>query len=163
MLAFSEFGVQSMICRQSRDRLALALRRYVAGRISNDDLDDIDVDWRDRGAVAVKQMVWGLYSDTKHHYATGKHAITDDGKRIIARWVVFLHSEREYLWPEYSFIQIVNWPLNVLTFGWWERRKRHRRKEFEEAGEFSAWPFVRVADSDDAARRPRYLAGGRVR
>ena len=152
-----------MICRQSRDRLALALRRYVTGRISNDDLDGIDVDWRDRGAVAVKQMAWTLYSDTKHHYATGKHAITDVGKRIIARWVIFLHSEEEYLWPEYSFIQIVNWPLNLLTFGWWERRKGRRRNEFEQAGEFSAWPFVRMADSDDAARRPRYLTGGRVR
>src|SRR5262249_10627471 len=139
------------------------LRRYVAGRISNDDLDDIAVDWRDRGAVAVRQAASGLYSDNKHHYATGKHAITDDGKRIIARWVVFLHSEHEYLWPEYSFIQSVNWPLNLLTFGWWERCKAVRRREFQEAGDFAAWPFVRMADSDDAARRPRYFASRRVR
>jgi len=152
-----------MICRQSRDRLALALRRYVAGRISNDDLDDIDVDWRDRGSVAVKQAAWGLYCDTKHHYATGKHTITEDGKRMIARWVVFLHSEHEYLWPEYSFIQIVNWPLNLLTFGWWERHKGRRRGEFEEAGEFAAWPFFRMADSDGAALRPRYFTGLRAR
>jgi hypothetical protein len=52
-----------MICRQSRDQLAIALRRYVAGRISNDDLDGIVVDWSDRGAFAVKQADWALYSD----------------------------------------------------------------------------------------------------
>jgi hypothetical protein len=143
--------------------MALALRRYVAGRISNDDLDRVDVDWRDRGTVAVKQMAWRLYSDTRNHYAIGKHAITDDGKGIIARWVVFLHTDSEYLWPEYSFIQIVNWPLDLLTFGWWERRKNLRRKQFEEAGDFSVWPFIHVTDSARAARRPRYFAGGRTR
>jgi hypothetical protein len=148
-----------MICRQSRDRMALALRRYVAGRMSNDDLDGIDVDWRDRGAVAVKQMAWGLYCDLSKHYATGKHAIPDDGKRIIAMWVVFLHSDSEYLWPEYSFIQIVNWPLNLLTFGWWERRKRRRRKQFREAGDFSVWPFLRASDLAEAVGEPRYFAG----
>lgn len=45
-----------MIHRESRDRVALALRRYAVGRIANDDLDDMEVDWRDRGAVAVKQI-----------------------------------------------------------------------------------------------------------
>lgn len=152
-----------MICRQSRDRLALALRRYVAGRISNDELEGVDVDWRDRGAVALKQMAWGLYSDMSEHYATGKHAIAPEGKRVIAAWIVFLHSDSEYLWPEYSFIQIVNWPLNLLTLGRWERKKSHRRKEFEEAGEFAAWPFTRTADLDAAARNPRYFSGHRLR
>jgi len=150
-----------MICEHSRDRLALALRRYVAGRISNDDLDSIQVDWRDRGAVAVKRMAWRLYDDNRHHFAKGRHAIGRGSKRIIAKWIVFLHSDKEYLWPDYSFIQFSNWPLNLLTFGWWERRKSLRRKEFEEAGDFAAWPFVAMADLDDASQRPRYLAGHR--
>lgn len=147
-----------MICRSSRDRLALALRRYAAGRISNDDLDCIDVDWRDRGAVAVQQCAWGLYSDTHQHFATGRHKISSDGKRVVARWIVFLHSNTEYVWPEYSLIQIVNWPLNLLTLGWWERRKSIRRREFEESGDVTAWPFVHRADLDTEARSPRYFA-----
>jgi hypothetical protein len=150
-----------MICEQSRDRLALALRRYVAGRISNDDLDDVEVDWRDRGAVAVKQMAWRLYDDTTHHFAKGRHAIRRDGKRIVAKWIVFLHGDKEYLWPDYSFIQIINWPLNLFTFGWWEKRKDIRRKEFEQAGDFSAWPFIAMAELNDAVQNPRYLAGHR--
>lgn len=152
-----------MICRQSRDQLALTFRRYVSGRISNDDLDEIAVDWRVRGAVAVKKAAWCLYSDNRRHFATGVHTINDDGKRIIARWVVFLHSEHEYLWPEYSFPQIVNWPLNLLTFRWWERRKRRRLNEFQEAGDIDAWPFLRTEDLDEAAQRPRYFARRRAR
>jgi hypothetical protein len=148
-----------MICKHSRDRLALALRRYVAGRISNDDLDDIKVDWRDRGAVAVKKLAWGLYDDTKSHYASGRYAISSDGKRAVAQWIVFLHSDKEYLWPDYSLGQIFNWPLNLLTLGWWERRKKVRREEFKQAGDFAAWPFLAMADLADSASRPRYFAG----
>lgn len=150
-----------MICRQSRDRLALALRRYVAGRLSNDELDCIHVDWRDRGAVAVKQMAWTMYDDTKNHYATGRYAIARDSKRTVARWIVFLHSDQEYLWPNYSLAQIINWPLNLITFGEWERRKRVRLDEFKQAGDWAAWPFVARADLTKSFSSPRYLAGPR--
>jgi hypothetical protein len=150
-----------MICEKSRDRLALALRRYAAGRISNDDLDSVEVDWRDRGAVAVKQMAWRLYDDTTYHFAKGRHAINRDGRRIVAKWIVFLQGDTEYLWPDYSFIQIINRPLNLLTFGWWEKRKNARRKEFEQAGDFSAWPFIAMTELNDAVQSPRYLAGHR--
>ncbi|NPU14781.1 hypothetical protein HL667_04735 [Bradyrhizobium sp. 83012] len=153
-----------MICEQSRVRLALALRRYVAGRIDNDTLDEVEVDWRDRGAVAVKQAAWTLYDDTKSHYAKGRHKISRRDRRNIAKWIVFLHSRNEYLWPEYSFLQIVNWPMNILTFGWWERRKARRWQEFEEAGEFAAWPFIAMSDLEAATAKPRYFAGvGRSR
>jgi hypothetical protein len=95
-----------MIHRQSRRRLALALRRYAATRITNVQLDEIDVDWRDRGAVAVKEMAWGLYDDLYTHKAVGRHALNRDVRRMVARWVVFLMSDEEYLWPEYSFISL---------------------------------------------------------
>lgn len=83
----------------------------------------------------------------------GKHAITKKDKREVAKWVVFLHSDLEYLWPEYSFIQIdllFYWPMNLLTFGWWGRQKRRRWSEFQEAGDYSAWPFLREAEADRA-------------
>ena len=148
-----------MIHRDSRNRLAEALRQYVSGRITNDDLDAVRVDWRDRGAVAVKQMAWGMYSDVRTHYV-GKHIPRhSDIRRIVARWIVFLHSDEEYLWPEYSFIRIINWPMNLLTFGWWERRKKKRWEEFLEAGDFSAWPFASRAKLKHALKRPKLLAG----
>ncbi len=148
-----------MIARDSRDRLAVALRHYVAGLISNDDVDMIEVDWRDRGAVAVKQMSWGLYSDNKHHFANGEHAINKEGKRVVARWILFLYTDEEYLWPEYSFIQVKNWPMNILTFGWWERSKARVWSEFLEGGDFAVWPFCCSDQLEKAMRRPRLLAG----
>lgn len=148
-----------MICRQSRDQLALALRQYVSGRISNDDLDSISVDWRDRGAVAIKEMAWALYDDNKNHYATGRYAIGRGDRHTIAQWIVFLHSDKEYVWPSYSFIQVNSWLINMLTLGWWGQRVTARRKEFEEAGDYAAWPFVTMADLEELRRQPKYFVG----
>ena len=147
-----------MIHRESRDRLALALRQYVSGRITNDDLADVIVDWRDRGAVYVYEMAWGLYDDMSVHHATGSHYLNEEARKVIARWIVFLHSDEEYIWPEYSFIQIVNWPMNILTFGWWERNKQKRWEQFLEAGDFDVWPFCDKNQLQKAIKRPRLLA-----
>jgi hypothetical protein len=102
-------------------------------------LDGVQVNCRDRGAVEVKQAAWHLYSDVRHHYAKGRYAISSDVKRIIVRWIVFLHSDKEYLWPDYSPIPIITWLLSLLTFGWWGHREVVRRKKFEEAGDIRAF------------------------
>jgi len=148
-----------MICRESRERLALALRRYTVGRISNDELEDVEIDWRDRGAVAVKRMAWRLYSDMKRHYATDRHAIRGELRRTIAQWIVFVHSDDEYTWPEYSFNQTEDRLLDLVTLGWLNRRRERRWQEFTAAGEYWAWPFARGADLQAHAQKPRYFAG----
>ncbi|MEA3207697.1 MAG: hypothetical protein QOE70_754 [Chthoniobacter sp.] len=147
-----------MIDRPSRNRLAEALRQYVSGVLTNDDLDDVAVDWRDRGAVAVKGRAWGLYDDNYPHRATGRHYLGKPARHEIGRWILFLHSDLEYTWPDFDFMQIVNWPINVLTFGWWERRKGKRFCEFTAAGDFDVWPFASHADHERALEQPRLLA-----
>ena len=70
---------------------------------------------------------------------------------------MFLDSDREYLWPEDSFLQIVNWPMNLLTLGWWERNKRKRWEQFLEAGDFTVWPFWSGAELESVIQKPRLL------
>jgi hypothetical protein len=147
-----------MIDRPSRNKLAAAIRQYVSGRITNDNLDDVEVDWRDSGAVAVKGRAWSLYDDTYEHRAVGKHYLPKPARDEISRWILFLHSDIEYTWPRYSFMRIVNSPLNLLTFGWWERRERQQFDEFMAAGDFSVWPFVSRKDYEAALQNPRFLA-----
>lgn len=147
-----------MIDRASRSRLAEALRHYAAGRITNDDLFGVEVDWRDRGAVAVHEMAWQLYDDLRVHYVEDRLPRHSEARRTVARWVLFLHSDEEYSWPDYSFIQIVNWPLNLITFGWWESRKDRRWEKFQEAGDFDVWPFRHDSELKRASARPRLLA-----
>jgi hypothetical protein len=151
-----------MIDRTSRDRLALAIRRFVSGHIYNDDLDETQVDWRDRGAIAVKDAAWQLYSDNYQHYATGRHALSRADRRAVARWIVFLHSDQEYLWPDFPGLRLGRLLAVALTFGWWKGRENRVQREFYEAGDFSCWPFVREADLKRGIAAPRLLSGRRT-
>lgn len=151
---------QRVIHEASRKRLREALRHYVAGLITNDQLDDIEVDWRDTGAAAVKERSWFLYDDLSEHRAVDEHKIGPEVRREICRWILFLQSGQEYHWPPFSFITIVNWPLNWLTLGWWERRKLRLWNEFTAAGKFNVWPFLQEREFELALRHPRFFSGG---
>ena len=153
-----------MICRESRNRLATALRHYASGQISNDDLDDVEVDWRDRGAIAVQGMSWCLYDDTRNHYVENRLPKGSDARKTVARWILFLHSDMEYMWPEYSFRQIHmspdNFVMNFLTLGLWKIRALNRKSRWEqflEAGEFSVWPFLLQSEYQHTLSNPKFL------
>jgi len=144
-----------MIDRKGRNRLALALRRYAIGRITSDELEEIETDWRDRGVRAVHQMSWGLYSDGQG-YAVGQHALNWAVRRDLARWILFLRSEQEYLWPEYRFD--AGWlslfgKKRLLKIGGMEARWNKRLQQFLEAGDGEVWPFINRAAYDEALVR----------
>lgn len=148
-----------MIDRESRNRLAEALRHCVSGQITNDDLDEVEIDRRDRGAHAVSSMAWGLYDDSCQHRATGPYYLDKKARREIARWIAFLYSDEEYTWPEYNLLRIVNWPLNLLTFGWWEKMKERKWQQFLDAGDAEVWPFCNKEQVERVLRKPKLLAG----
>ena len=148
-----------MIDRNSRNTLAEVLRHYVSGLVTNDDLDDVEVDWRDRGAVAVKGRAWSLYSDNYQHRAIEKHYLQKPAREEIGHWILFLHSDLEYMWPDYSFVQTYNRPFNILTLGWWELQKKKKFDEFMAAGDFSVWPFLSKQDYEASLEHPRFFAG----
>ena len=148
-----------MIHRQSRNELALILRQYVAGLKTNDDLDNVVVDCRDRGAMAVKQEAWFLYDDNYQHRAIGQHSIGRSDRREIARMILFLHSNKEYLWPDYRSVPIFDFTLNLFTLGLWGKKAHFKYKQFLEAGDFKAWPFISDIELEHALVNPKYLAG----
>jgi len=152
-----------MIDREGRDRLALALRRYVVGRITSDDLENVETDWRDRGARAVHGMSYNLYSDDWGHYAVENHAIDPTTRREIVRWIVFLHSDQEYLWPEYRFDRVdwLSWfrPNEWLRLAGFRMRANSKISQLLEAGDGDVWPFLKKQDYIRALAAPRFLAG----
>ena len=148
-----------MINRADRDQLALLLRRYVAGRITNDELADAPARSQDPAIRPIYEFAWQLYDDVSNHRAEGRHSLSPEARRMVARWILFLHSDLEYRWPRFSFLQIYNLPLNLLTLGWWERRKACRFEAFQRAGHFKVWPFVTSEEFKSALRNPRFLRG----
>ena len=146
-----------MIHRESRDKLAEALRQYTSCKKTNDDLDCVAVDWRDRGAVAVQDVSWRLYDDMYTHKAKGKHQISGKERDDIARCILFLYSDTEYLWPEYPFRSRISTLFNLLSLGRWKILKQKRFAEFKEAGNFSIWPFASDEQYEEALKSPRLL------
>jgi hypothetical protein len=142
-----------MIDRPSRDKLAEALRQYVSGRITNDTLDDIKVDERDNGAVAVKEAAWYLYDDLHEHKAVDGFYIDKKDRKEIARWIVFLQSDEEYIWPKMSILDFI---LSMLTFGLYRKIQLNRWKKI---GDLSVWPFGSENELRKATAKPKLFAG----
>lgn len=147
-----------MIDRHARDKLALALRRYAAKRITNDELEDA-VAWisEDQGVTVVQDMAWRLYDDTFRHHADGPHALAKDDRRSVARWVLFLQTDLEYSWPNHDFRQsetsLDRFVADLFTAGRWSRKELRNWEKFVEAGDIEVWPFQNIADEEAARRR----------
>jgi len=146
-----------VIDRHARDKLALALRRYAAKRITNDELEDA-VGWRseDRGVTAVQDMAGQLYDDMFSHRADGPHALAKDNRRSVARWVLFLRTDLEYSWPNYDFRQsgtsLDRFLADLFTAGRWSKKKHRDWESFLGVGDFEVWPFLKIADEGSARR-----------
>jgi hypothetical protein len=149
-----------MVDREARDRAALLLRRFAAGRLTNDEFDEAyPGSAGDRALPEVGGAAWHLHSDGEVHRLTGEYALARLTRRDVARWVVFLHTDLEYEWPAFDWYRFVDPVWNWLTRGRAERRWRDDFEAFQRRGEYRVWPFLRGADFVAARRRPRLLAG----
>ena len=136
-----------MIDRESRDTLAEALRQYTSGRITNYNLDEINIRFSDNGVHAVKQAAWGLYDDLHKHKAIEDYYLDTSDKHEIARWILFLQTNNEYLWEPFT---IKDGLLSLITLGYYS-------KKFYDKIDNTIWPFKTPADLDKALQNPNLL------
>lgn len=95
-----------MVDRKARDEFAQLLRHFVAGRVLNFDFDKhvFKSDWyktwsvKDRVLEEVFDQMWFFYCEVRKHYLSGESALTKEDRRIVARHILFLHSDLEYEW-----------------------------------------------------------------
>jgi hypothetical protein len=137
-----------MIDRLARDALSRAIRRLAAGRVTNDEFEDqlpqVVRHSRDPGVRAIWSAAWFLYDDQSEHRLEGAHALGRQGRRAVARWIVFLKSNEEYRWRDLSpWTRFLLLPIQILSFGLVGRaldRLRNRQ------GDSGVWPFIGRAD-----------------
>jgi len=131
-----------MIDRKSRDMLSETLRQYISGRVTNDTLYNLEIKSEDRGIWAIRHAAWFLYDDLYEHKAVGKHAIKGKYRDEVSKWIVFLQSDQEYLWP--SMFQRF---LSVLTLKFFKINKSDKE----------VWPFFTKKDFNKALKNPKLL------
>ena len=176
-----------MIDAERRKKLAFYLRQFSNGRTSNDEFeisiaDEVTNGWLPEQYYRAKEIAaddpiirpmleqcWGLYDDTRSHHLKGSDRLSNKGLREIARWILFLHSDLEYLWPyfdtgnpllKFSFKQLV---ISFFTLGQYYRDRRKEQKrafiEFQQLGNFAIWPFFRTEDYNAQLKKPPFLKG----
>ena len=89
-----------MIDREGRNSAAEVLRQFFSGRFSQFDFEKKFPGSIDPAIGAVDHTVWCFYDDFCEHKMTGEWKLTPEWRRIIARWVMFLHSDFEYELPD---------------------------------------------------------------
>jgi hypothetical protein len=137
--------------RDSRDRLVGAIGALLAGRITAEEFE---------GRVPARSSdpaIRAMLSDGTWKLFTGQpdHPLAYRDRAIVARWMVFLRTDKTYDWPlPTRRRQIANALAAVVTFGMAARRYR---RQVAALGDLAVWPFLRRADYDAAMQSPNTL------
>ena len=176
-----------MVDKDRRKKLALHLRQLSTGQISNDEFEESvtrDVTYgylpeqyhkaqesKNDDAVIrpILELSWCLYSDTYNHKLTGKHKLTKEDTKEIARFILFLHSDLEYEWTyidltnplvRFSFTDILK---SIVTLGQHYRDLNLKRAEeielMKKTGDFELWPFKTKAEYEQQLSYQPFLIG----
>lgn len=145
-----------MIDRAARNKAAEVLRHFISGRIINYDFEKGMQASKDPALWAIEDSVWCFYDDFEKHKLDGKWALPQEVKKEMERWIIFLHSDNEYLWPKISHPG-----LRRFQHGFFSRLANRPEKEkiFMATGDYSVWPFFDRKKYDQAIRGPKLLSG----
>ena len=108
----------------------------------------------DEAVVAISEQAWLLYHDFPEYYLKGERRIPGQARPVIARWILFLHSDLPYEWP----VRRLTGPGTLIRDlrGWLTsgRSVQEERAKFEALGDYDVWPFFRREDFDRAKTEP---------
>lgn len=150
-----------MIDRTTRDRYAELIRHFVAGQMTNFDYEDRfdrigeSLDAADPAVLEIFEAMWHTYCDIQKHKMTGQHALVDQNRHTVARFVLFLHSDLPYEWPTGDVKKSL---LRLLTLGLYGKRKT--QGEDQTSGDPDVWPFFRQSDFESAKKNPKLMKSG---
>lgn len=149
--------------RSARDVAAQLLRDFISGRITNDQFESFCPKTTDRAIHAIWDTAWTFYDDHHSHKLTGKYRLPRDIQRICVRWILFLHSDQPYEWPDIDLPGID--PATRIKRGLWDSLfsaandlSAGEVAGFLKAGHYPVWPFISVKDYKQAIAKPRLLS-----
>ncbi len=139
-----------MIDRHARNIAADALREFLAGSISNEAYERRYPRSKDDPALwGIYQNIWFCYSDTSEHTLTGKHALTEEGRAVFERCILFLRSDLEFQWPA---TKLRLWYPLLRLIGLGRIVSQKVEKEMS-VGDVDVWPFLKKAEYEETAGR----------
>ena len=139
----------------TRRQYAELVRHFLSGRMINLKYElACDAILRDADAAIdhVYNELWKEYCDMREHRMGRRHGMTREGRRLAARWIMFLKSNRPY---EYRYVKYSKGLIALLTLG----LVRHYEYSENTKGDRDYWPYYRKTDFEYDLRHPTLLAG----
>lgn len=167
-----------MIDIERRKKLAFHLRQLAVGLTTNADFEDAIAEevtggwlpeqfYRSKAAasydpiiIPMLELCWGLYDDTRTHKLTGSSKLSPKALKVIARCILFLRSDQEYMWPNlhvkprFSLTDILK---AILTLDYNLKSIRAEREQWQQLGDFDVWPFFSHAEYYTQLKHQPYL------
>ncbi len=156
---------QRIVDVKARKVAAQVFRNFINGKITNFEFEDSMPDTDDWAVRAIEHTAWLLYDDFETHKLDGRHALSVNEKKTVVRWILFLHTDLEYKWPDMSEPgsdpKYRVEPNRFLRFFKLGAISPEEERAFKAAGHYQVWPFISFADYAAALGSPRLLAGRR--
>lgn len=128
----------SNIDTEARRKLAEILERYLLGKITNFQLEKLIPKSGDRIISAIELSIWHYYDDFKEEVFCNTDISNEEISKI-QRWILFLKTNEEYLWP--SFPSPGEQPLPLGCFARFLKSEQKQHK-FMSYADYSVWPFL---------------------
>jgi len=139
----------------ARVKYAELVRQFLSGRMTNHEYEiacDVFLKCDDEAVGQVYDKLYNGYCDFREHRMGRRYGMTHEGRRIAARWIMFLRSGRPY---EYRHMKYPNGLIAFLTLGF----VRRYENEDNDSVERECWPYYRRSDFEIDLRHPELLAG----
>jgi hypothetical protein len=117
--------------------------------------------------IPMLELCWGLYDDTKEHKLIRADQLSKESLKLIARCILFLHSDKEYEWPYFDTnnplfkFSLKDFIITILTIGHHYRNRRFELeqsfKDFQKLGDYDYWPFLRKGDYTEQLNKQPFL------
>lgn len=141
-----------MIDLDARNEFAELLHQFIAGRIENFDFENRVPNSDDPAINEIWwQAGWPLYDDFKTHKLNGEWRIPNEYRRELAKAILFLKTNKEYIWPPKTglyptFVSL----FNFFTLGMFTNKNAKKLEK-------EAWPFATLLELSEANENPVYL------
>jgi len=141
-----------MIDRKARDELAVLVKAFLAGRITNFEYEDRCPVSEDRIIKEVNDYVWLYYDDFKEHNMP-KGSFSLSSKKEFGRMILFLNSDLEYMWPDEP--SLTSKLKKLFTAAAPVQSRKVKDFDFYNSGDVNVWPFLHRKHMIAEANKPR--------
>ena len=134
-----------MVDRVTRDKFAKLLDQFFSGSLTNFEYESECEEFLHSRDLAIQE----IYSEAWEHRMVDDHAISDERRLVVSRWISFLRTSLEYEWPRRTIIPYLREILSLASNERLGYYPSQRAKGWAD-GDATVWPYFRRTDFEEA-------------